>query len=93
MQNEGAKVVNDTTEIFICDIAPTGPEPDDGRYIDLLVKPKQCQALQRIGTIVGVKVDLKPALALELQLIRQGLGVLILTKIFLIKYILASVLS
>ncbi|MGH9988633.1 MAG: hypothetical protein ACRD8W_32280 [Nitrososphaeraceae archaeon] len=61
LQNEGAKVVNDTTEIFICDIAPTGPEPDDGRYIDLLVKPKQCQALQRIGTIVGVKVDLKPA--------------------------------
>jgi hypothetical protein len=53
----GFETINDTPDVLVCKIEPIGPEPDDGRWIDLSINEERCRALQRIAIIVGIKVD------------------------------------
>ena len=56
---------------------PVGPEPDDGRWIDLGINEERCRALQQVGVIVNVTArgagstsrptDEKPHLFIEVR--------------------------
>jgi hypothetical protein len=71
-------IVNDAPDVLVCTIEPIGPDPDDGRWLDLSLNEERCLALQEIGTIVNVAVrgitgqtvrrdDQKPQLFIEVR--------------------------
>ena len=74
----GFEILNITQDVVVCRLEPIGPEPDDGRWLDLSINEERCRALHRVGTIVFVKVegiagttpqriDEKPHLRIELR--------------------------
>ena len=78
LQELGFEIISITKDVLVCKLDPIGPEPDDGRWIDLSINEKQCRALHRAGTIVFLKVegitdatprriDEKPHLHIELR--------------------------
>jgi hypothetical protein len=78
LQELGFEIINITEDVLVCKPDPIGPDPDDGRWIDLSINEEQCRALHRFGTIVFVKVegiagttsrrtDEKPHLRIELR--------------------------
>ena len=78
LQELGFEIINITEDVLICKLYPTGPESDDGRWIDLSINEEQCRALHRVGRIVFLKVegiadstlqkiDEKPRLRVELR--------------------------
>jgi hypothetical protein len=78
LEELGFEIINITEHVLVCKLDPTGPEPDDGRWIDLSISEERCRALHRVGTIVFVKVegiagttlrriDEKPHLHIELR--------------------------
>jgi hypothetical protein len=78
LQELGFEIINITEDVMVCKLDPIGPDPDEGRLIDLSINEEQCRALHRLGTIVFVKVegiadmtpwraDEKPHLHIELR--------------------------
>jgi hypothetical protein len=78
LEELGFEIISVTEDVLVCKLDPIGPEPDDGRWIDLSINEKQCRALHRAGTIVFLKVegitgstplkiDEKPHLHIELR--------------------------
>jgi hypothetical protein len=74
----GFEMLNLTQDVLVCKIEPIGPEPDDGRWLDLSINEERCRTLQRIGVIVNVTVrgisgpelrrnDVKPHLFIEVR--------------------------
>ena len=57
LQELGFEIINITEDVLICKLYPTGPESDDGRWIDLSINEERCRALHRVGTIVFLKVE------------------------------------
>ena len=53
----GFEILNITQDVVVCRLEPIGPEPDDGRWLDLSINEERCRALHRVGTIVFVKVE------------------------------------
>ena len=45
----GFEIISITEDVLVCKLDPKGPEPDDGRWIDLSINEKQCRALHRAG--------------------------------------------
>jgi hypothetical protein len=78
LQELGFEIINITEDVLVCKLDPIGPEPVNGRWIDLSINEERCRALHRVGTIVFVKVegitsttprriDEKPHLRIELR--------------------------
>jgi hypothetical protein len=78
LEELGFEIISVTEEVLVCKLDPIGPEPEDGRWIDLSINEKQCRALHRAGTIIFLKVegitgttprkiDEKPHLHIELR--------------------------
>jgi hypothetical protein len=74
----GFEILNDAPDVLVCKIEPIGPDPDDGRWLDLGINEERCRALQQIGIIVNVTVrgingqaprttDEKPHLFIEVR--------------------------
>ena len=57
LQELGFEIINITEDVLVCKLDPIGPEPDDGRWIDLSINEERCRALHRVGTIVFLKVE------------------------------------
>ena len=57
LEELGFEIISVTEDVLVCKLDPIGPEPDDGRWIDLSINEKQCRALHRAGTIVFLKVE------------------------------------
>ena len=57
LQELGFEIIDITGDVLVCKLDPIGPDPDDGRWIDLSINEEQCRALHRLGTIVCVKVE------------------------------------
>jgi len=53
----GFEILNITQDVVVCRLEPIGPDPDDGRWLDLSINEERCRALHRVGTIVFVKVE------------------------------------
>jgi hypothetical protein len=78
LQKLGFEILNNTPDVAVCKIEPIGPEPDDGRWIDLGINEERCRALQQVGTIINVtargingparrRTDEKPHLFIEVR--------------------------
>jgi hypothetical protein len=52
----GFEHINLTPDVLVTTLESMGPEPDDGRWLDLSLNEERCLALQRIGVIVNVTV-------------------------------------
>jgi len=72
------EIINISEDTLVCKLDPIGPDPYDGRWIDLSINEEQCRALHRVGTIVFLKIegiagttprrtDEKPHLRIELR--------------------------
>ena len=57
LEELGFEIISVTEDVLVCKLDPIGPEPDDGRWIDLSINEKQCRALHRAGMIVFLKVE------------------------------------
>lgn len=74
LEQSGFVILNDAPRVLVCKLEPIGPEPDDGRWLDLSINEERCSLLQQIGTIVNVAVrgiggrkDEKPHLFIEVR--------------------------
>jgi hypothetical protein len=47
LEELGFEIISVTEDVLVCKLDPIGPEPDDGRWIDLSINEKQCRALHR----------------------------------------------
>jgi hypothetical protein len=74
----GFEIINNTEDVVVCKLEPIGPEPDDGRWVDLGINEERCRALQQVGVIVNVtargaagstsrSTDEKPHLFIEVR--------------------------
>jgi hypothetical protein len=57
LEELGFEIINITQETLVCKLDLIGPQPDDGRWIDLSINEERCRALHRVGTIVFLKVE------------------------------------
>ena len=74
----GFTILNDAPDVLVCELEPMGPEPDDGRWLDLSINEERCLLLQQIGTIVNIAVrgisrhgNEKPHMFIEVRKGRQ----------------------
>ena len=57
LEELGFEIINMTEDALVCKLDQRGPEPDDGRWLDLSINEERCRALHSVGTIVFVKVE------------------------------------